>query len=74
MLKLVVSRQTTRTDEMDKAVAIDAAAFASSQFIDELIAQVKYTHLTEVWQARLEELIEDSNSNGSIVKRQFKIL
>ena len=71
MLKLVQNQKlglhSINADEMD--------INPSHQFIDELIAQIRYTHLEEVWEARLGELIEVFPAYDSFNSRKhLKIL
>lgn len=65
MLKLVKSHNLVRqnlTDETEKN--------PPHQLIDELIAQIKYTHLDEVWEARLGELIDGSATSSNLKSKR----
>ena len=66
-MKLVKGHKTV----LQSTICGETETNPSHQFIDELIAQVKYTHLHEVWESRLGELTEAcgvSNSVSSNIK------
>jgi len=65
VLKLVKGHKTV----LQSAKCGETETNSSHQFIDELIAQVKYTHLHEVWESRLGELTEACEVSNSIVSK-----
>lgn len=46
----------------------------SHEFIDELITQIKYMHLEEVWQARLERLTQVLEIGASPKSKHLKAI
>jgi hypothetical protein len=65
VLKLVKGHKTV----LQSAICGETETNPSHQFIDELIAQVKYTHLHEVWESRLGELAEACEVSNSVAPK-----
>lgn len=74
MLQLVLSQKSE--NKVDKKLVDEMDQNPSHQFIDDLIAQVKYAHLGEVWEARLKDLTESSSDSIShkFKKRRLQVI
>lgn len=70
MLKLV--SQTKNKIEPRSAHETDANP--SHEFINEIIAHIQYAHLDEVWESRLNQLMQPLESDSILIRKKFKVL
>lgn len=69
MLTLVSSQS-----EIENSCKLDVVEFIQPhRFIDDLIAQIKYSHIDEVWNAQMQILIELAGIKQDEIKH-FKVL